>query len=144
MAYSKSSFPILYGSENGNVLALQLSSLSGSDLAGSNATWSDTTAVTATWRSKEINFGSDNLLKTLRNIKIQMSGTSISVSLIYKREDGSSDTDTLTGQTLPLDNDGLFSIDNTNRLCRSVKIEISGSNLEIREVSLFYKVKRYR
>lgn len=144
MAYSKLIFPIIYGGEAGDVHALQLSSLSGSDLNGSNATWSNASAVGCAWKSKEINFGSDNILKTLRNIKIQMSGTSISVVITYKKEDGSLDSDTFSGYSLPLDSDGVFSINNSNRLCRSIRIEVSGNDLEIREIALFYKAKRYK
>lgn len=135
--------PIVYGGEDGNVYALQLASLSGQDLATGTSKFGSTT-ITNTWKSKEINFGSDNILKVLRNIKMQMKGSSITVSLIYKKEDGSFSTDTFSGNTLPLNKDGFFSIANSNRLCRSIQIQVSGNNLEIKELTLFYKPKRFK
>lgn len=132
---------ILYGAEDGQIHALHFASLSGS-LTG-NATWSNTSNVQAHWLSKEFELSSLNVLKEVRRILIQMKGENATIKIRYRLLDGTVSIDTLSGQNLPVDNSGNFVISSTVRLCRSVQLEILADNLELRNVSVIYRDKRF-
>jgi len=148
MSFRTLNFPILYGAESGYVHLLQLSSLSGHDLDDSDAEWDGhggvSVAVTNVWESRTLDFGSNNILKTLRSTKIQMAGENITVLFTYTTTDGQVDTDSFSGITLPVDNTSFFEIDNDNRIFRNVKIKITGNNLELRQIAFLYRHKRFQ
>lgn len=143
MSYSPVSYSILFGGEDGNVHIAQPSSLSGgNNITSGTCLWSTGAAVSATWKSKEIDLGSYNLIKQIRRIALNIRGNSATIKVHYRLSDGTIATDTHSSQVLPLDADGFFSIANNYRLVRAVAVEITGNDLDIQSMKIYWRAKR--
>jgi len=144
-SYSRNTSGILFGSQDGYIHLLQLAGLSGSNLNGGNAEWDTTVTINkpvlATWKSKEFDLGSFNMLKTLRRAIFQLSGENISFTIHFRTKNGSIDSETYSYPG-SFDTSNPFNVSLGNKLCRAFSLEISGNNLEIRQVTIIYKDKR--
>lgn len=140
-------YGVMYGANDGRLHVMNFALFNSQDPnINSISTWADgSTAVTSTWRSKWIDFGSQGLQKQIRKIQIDAWGKVVSIIIHYIDRDGSEQSignaySQLRGTGgLPINSPGGW---NPRTTIRAISIELIGSDLDIRSIAMTWKGKR--
>jgi hypothetical protein len=138
---------IFFGTKGGEIHFLRLPSFY-DETAPTYRTW-DTTgtpsagqAVTGTFRSRDLNFGDWDVIKTIRRIAMTLTGTNVQLTLAFRNSDGSQTSLVTPGLTYLTVAYATPDISTAPRRIRGLGINLSGTAMELRTIDFEFQQKR--